>query len=86
METYRVYLMGIPETFRAEDINNLRRNLIRDYPMEIHDLGMEVRNADDKRIGILKATVHGSEDRYIWKTGRKQNRVQPSTGRLIGRN
>lgn len=62
MQTYKVYLMGSPATFKAANIDNLRKNLIKKYPMEIADLGMEIRTKTGRRLGILKTAV----GRYVW--------------------
>lgn len=82
MQTYKVYLMGSPATFKAANIDNLRKNLIKKYPMEIADLGMEIRTKTGKRLGVLSR-----QGKYVWiqKTNNKTSfqRVSSKTGRLM---
>ena len=83
MQTYKVYLMGSPATFKAANIDNLRKNLIKKYPMEIADLGMEIRTKTGRRLGILSR-----QGKFVWwiqKTNNKTSfqRVSSKTGRLM---
>lgn len=82
MQTYKVYLMGSPATFKAANIDNLRKNLIKKYPMEIADLGMEIRTKTGRRLGVLSR-----QGKYVWiqKTNNKTSfqRVSSKTGRLM---
>ena len=67
MQTYHVYLMGTPATFKAANIDNLRKNLIDKYSMEIADLGMKITTKNGRAIGILIAINKNGHSDYLWK-------------------
>lgn len=83
MQTYKVYLMGSPATFKAANIDNLRKNLIKKYPMEIADLGMEIRTKTGRRLGVLSR--QGKFVYWMQKTNNKTSfqRISPKTGRFM---
>ena len=89
MQTYKVYLMGVSNAFNAENLDNLRKNLIKKYPMEISDLGMKIKSKNGNELGILTTTVDSRNNRptetYMWiyksKGHTRYSFVNPKTGK-----
>lgn len=88
MQTYHVHLMGTPAEFKAANIDNLRKNLIEKYPMEIIDLGMKITTKTGRMIGILMATEKNGHVYYLWKkptenaVGWDLAAINPKNGKL----